>query len=172
MGYPGNRQQIETPDSHSVLLRFGEPLAFRGVAGSRWSTGKRMRLSLLAGELIGYAVGIQNKGEGGQKDSDTDQRPTGNVILRLSAVARARQSGSEGSVNCPRGFLSTFRPLLSFSFNGVFLDPSSPVVNVSFDRREEAGCDRLRDALALLPRSHRIDIDTKESRQHRLARPE
>ena len=109
---------------------------------------------------------------GGQKDSDTDQRPTGNVILRLSAVARARQSGSEGSVNCPRGFLSTFRPLLSFSFNGVFLDPSSPVVNVSFDRREEAGCDRLRDALALLPRSHRIDIDTKESRQHRLARPE
>ena len=45
--------------------------------------GKKMKLATLNGEPIVYAVGSDGKDDGGQKDSDRDQRPTGDVIYRL-----------------------------------------------------------------------------------------
>ena len=51
-------------------------------------------------------------------------------------------------------------------------DPLSPVREVGLDLGEEAASDRLRESLALLPRTHRVDIHSQESRQHRLAGPD
>ncbi len=45
--------------------------------------GKKMRLAMLDGQPIVYAVGKDGKDDGGQKDSDRDQRPTGDLIYRL-----------------------------------------------------------------------------------------
>ena len=46
--------------------------------------GKPMRLALIGGEPVIYAVGSDGNDDGGQKDSDRDQRPTGDVLYRLA----------------------------------------------------------------------------------------
>src|SRR5262249_43972990 len=51
-------------------------------------------------------------------------------------------------------------------------DPLSPVRRVGLDLREETASNRLREALALLPRSHRVDINPQEPCQDRLTRTE
>lgn len=45
--------------------------------------GKKMKLANLSGEPIIYAVGSDGKDDGGQKDSNRDSLPTGDVIYRL-----------------------------------------------------------------------------------------
>jgi hypothetical protein len=51
--------------------------------------GKPMRLALLHGQPVVYSVGRDGKDDGGQVDSDRDQRPSGDLIYRLlPAVGR------------------------------------------------------------------------------------
>jgi hypothetical protein len=47
--------------------------------------GKPMRLATVDGKPMIYSVGTDGKDDGGQKDSNLDQRPTGDLIFRLPA---------------------------------------------------------------------------------------
>ena len=61
-----------------------------------------------------------------------------------------------------------FRPVVE----GASPDPLLPVCGVGLDLSEEPAGDRLRDAFALLPGAHGVDIHAQEPRQYRLTRPE
>ena len=51
-------------------------------------------------------------------------------------------------------------------------DPLPPVHRVGLDLRKEAASDRLRQTLALLPGSYRVDVNPEEPRKNCLARAE
>ena len=50
--------------------------------------GKPMRLTALDGQPVVYSVGRDGKDDGGQIDSDRDQRPSGDLIDRLTSPVR------------------------------------------------------------------------------------
>jgi hypothetical protein len=52
--------------------------------------GKPMRLTLLNGQPVVYSIGRDGKDDGGQVDSDRDQRPAGDLIYRLMPVQAGR----------------------------------------------------------------------------------
>ena len=67
---------------------------------------------------------------------------------------------------------SALGPFSRFDLEDFMPEPLSPVREVGLDLGEEAASNWLWESLALLPRSHRVDVHSQESRQHRLAGPD